>query len=71
MKIVKKILSILLAIILMSAVFVGCGENTTDVTEDDAEQIELVPVHEGEQLQYYRRDGVHYVPKLTAEDLTL
>ena len=36
-----------------------------------AEQIELVPVHEGEQLQYYRRDGVHYVPKLTAEDLTL
>jgi hypothetical protein len=36
-----------------------------------AEHIELVPVHEGEQLQYYRRDGVHYVPKLTAEDLTL
>ena len=36
-----------------------------------AEQIELVPVHEGEDLAYYRRDGVHYVPKLTAEDLTL
>ena len=36
-----------------------------------AEHIELVPVHEGEQLQYYRRDGVHYVPKLTPEDLTL
>ena len=36
-----------------------------------AEQIELVPVHEGEQLSYYRRDGVHYVPKLTSEDLTL
>jgi hypothetical protein len=36
-----------------------------------AEQIELVPVHEGEQLQYYRRDGIHYVPKLTPEDLTL
>ncbi len=36
-----------------------------------AEQIELVPVHEGEALKYYRRDGVHYVPKLTAEDLTL
>ena len=36
-----------------------------------AEQIELVPVHEGDSLTYYRRDGVHYVPKLTAEDLTL
>ena len=36
-----------------------------------AEQIELVPVHEGEQLNYYRRDGVHFVPKLTPEDLTL
>ena len=36
-----------------------------------AEQIELVPVHQGDDLGYYRRDGVHYVPKLTAEDLTL
>lgn len=36
-----------------------------------AEQIELVPVHQGEDLGYYRRDGVHFVPKLTAEDLTL
>ena len=36
-----------------------------------AEQIELVPVHEGDNLAYYRRDGVHYVPKLTAEDLTI
>lgn len=36
-----------------------------------AERIELVPVHQGEDLGYYRRDGVHYVPKLTAEDLTL
>ena len=36
-----------------------------------AEQVELVPVREGESLNYYRRDGVHYVPKLTAEDLTL
>ena len=35
------------------------------------ERIELVPVHEGDPLGYYRRDGVHYVPKLTAEDLTL
>ena len=36
-----------------------------------AEQIELVEAHEGDNLAYYRRDGVHYVPKLTAEDLTL
>lgn len=36
-----------------------------------AERIELVPVHEGDNLGYYRKDGVHYVPKLTAEDLTL
>ena len=36
-----------------------------------AEQIELVPAHEGDKLNYYRRDGVHYVPKLTPEDLTL
>ena len=36
-----------------------------------AERIELVPVHEGDDLGYYRREGIHYVPKLTAEDLTL
>ena len=36
-----------------------------------AEQVELVPVHPGDNLNYYRRDGVHYVPKLTAEDLTI
>ncbi|MBR1488664.1 MAG: nitroreductase family protein [Bacteroidales bacterium] len=36
-----------------------------------AERIELVPVHEDDNLGYYRKDGIHYVPKLTAEDLTL
>ena len=35
------------------------------------EKIELVPVHEGDPIGYYHRDGVHYVPKLTAEDLTI
>ena len=35
------------------------------------EKIELVPVHEGDPIGYYRRDGVHYVPKLTADDLTI
>lgn len=36
-----------------------------------AEKIELVPVHAGDSLDYYRRDGIHYVPKLMAEDLTI
>ncbi len=36
-----------------------------------AEKIELIPVHDGDPLGYYRQDGVHYVPKLTAEDLTI
>ncbi|MBR5723752.1 MAG: nitroreductase family protein [Bacteroidales bacterium] len=36
-----------------------------------AEKIELVPVHEGDNLNYYREDGVHYVPKLQVEDLTI
>lgn len=36
-----------------------------------AEKIELVPVHEGDDLKYYRRDGIHYVPKITEEDLII
>ncbi len=36
-----------------------------------AEKIQIVQVHPGDDLAYYRREGVHYVPKLTAEDLTL
>ena len=36
-----------------------------------AEKIELVPAHEGDSLNYYREDGVHYVPKLQVEDLTI
>ncbi|MCR5352543.1 MAG: nitroreductase family protein [Bacteroidales bacterium] len=36
-----------------------------------SEKIQLVPVHQGDDLAYYRRDGIHYVPKLTAEDLTI
>ena len=36
-----------------------------------AERIELVPAREGDDLAYYRRDGIHYVPKLTPEDITL
>ena len=35
------------------------------------ESIFLRPVGTGESLQYYRKDGVHYVPKLRIEDLLL
>lgn len=34
-----------------------------------AEKVFLVPVHSGADLNYYRRDGIHYVPKLQVEDL--
>lgn len=34
-----------------------------------AEKIELVPVNEGQPLDYYRVDSVHYVPKICADDL--
>lgn len=36
-----------------------------------AESIFLRPVSEGESLKYYRKDGVHYVPKLRLEDILL
>jgi len=34
-----------------------------------AENIYIKPVSEGESLTYYRKDGVHFVPKLKAEEL--
>ena len=36
-----------------------------------AEKIFLVPVHAGSDLNYYRKDGIHYVPKLNADDLLI
>ena len=36
-----------------------------------AEQIELVKVRAGEPLQYYRENGIHYVPKIVLDDLIL
>lgn len=35
------------------------------------ERIELVECSEGDNLNYYRRDGIHYVPKIKIEDLIL
>lgn len=35
------------------------------------EHIELTPIHADEPRAYYRRDGVHYVPKVRAEELIL
>lgn len=34
-----------------------------------AERIFLMPCHAGDSLAYYRKDGVHYVPKIKVEDL--
>ena len=36
-----------------------------------AEDIFLKPVNAGESLTYYRKDSVHFVPKLKAEDLVV
>ena len=36
-----------------------------------AEKIELVPVHAGDSLKYYRENDVHYVPKIALDDLIL
>ena len=36
-----------------------------------AENIYLKPVEAGKSLTYYRKDGVHFVPKLKAEDLLI
>jgi Nitroreductase len=36
-----------------------------------AEQIELTTVHEGDDLKYYRGNGIHYVPKIALDDLIL
>lgn len=35
------------------------------------ERIFLMPAHQGDSLKYYRKDGVHYVPKIITEDLVL
>lgn len=36
-----------------------------------AERIETVEIGEGDDHTYYRRDGVHYVPKVRLDDLIL
>ena len=36
-----------------------------------AEKIELVPIAEDEPHAYYRRNGIHYVPKVTLKDLLI
>lgn len=35
------------------------------------EHIELTPIHADEPRAYYRRDGVHYVPKVLASELLI
>ena len=36
-----------------------------------SEKIELVDIEIGDDTTYYRKDGVHYVPKIVVEDLLL
>jgi hypothetical protein len=36
-----------------------------------AENIELVDISETESHAYYRKDGVHYVPKVRLEELII
>jgi len=36
-----------------------------------AEKIFILPVHEGDNIEYYRKDGIHYVPKLQLDDIII
>ncbi|MBP5189360.1 MAG: nitroreductase family protein [Bacteroidales bacterium] len=36
-----------------------------------AERFELVPIKENESHSYYRKNGIHYIPKVVLEDLIL
>ncbi len=36
-----------------------------------AEKFQLVPIHEEESHAYFRKDGVHYVPKVIVDELIL
>jgi nitroreductase len=35
------------------------------------EHIELIPIDEGENHSYYRKEGIHYVPKVRIADLII
>ena len=49
----------------------GCTPLLVIAIGKGAENIFLKPVNAGESLTYYRKDGVHFVPKLKAEDLII
>lgn len=36
-----------------------------------AENIYITRVHEGDSLAYYRKDGVHFVPKIELEEVLI
>ena len=36
-----------------------------------AERIEVVEINEGESQTYYRKEGIHYVPKIKTDDLII
>ncbi|MBO4307636.1 MAG: nitroreductase family protein [Bacteroidales bacterium] len=35
------------------------------------EKFKLIPIHESESHAYYRKDGVHYIPKVTLDELII
>ena len=35
------------------------------------EKFELVPIHENESHSYYRKNGIHYVPKVMLDELII
>ena len=49
----------------------GCEPLLVVAVGKGAERIELVEIGAGESRAYYRRDGVHYVPKLRLDDLLI
>jgi len=36
-----------------------------------AEKIFMLPIHDGENQEYFRKEGIHYVPKLQLEDILI
>lgn len=56
---------------LKEAFSLPCDPDAVLCVGKGAEKFELVPIKESESHAYYRKDGVHYVPKVVLEDLML
>ena len=70
----KKLLAIVLSLALCAAAVSVLAEAkplAVIAIGKPAESIYLVPATSGDSLTYYRKEGVHYVPKLQVEDLLI